>query len=228
MWDEEYDDGLPDAAFTETELAAGVQHIMRTGDPNATSSDRRISGNSSGYLFIAGSWDLQPLRFETFAQARAWAQANPGGAFKRTGDGQGFEVKSMPARNTSANDLSISTFFERTAEIREMVPHLENVLSHSAGNHRGVRMQPFDPKTWAAELSQLTIVQRERLRLVLSTHLAKSRADLTLLVNTINHTRGMKAGHYGEELSERLHEFMKSVLADIDRWLITPPSHQRP
>lgn len=35
------DDGLPDAAFTEDELAAGVQHIMRTGNPNATSSGRR-------------------------------------------------------------------------------------------------------------------------------------------------------------------------------------------
>lgn len=38
--DEDDDEGLPDAAFTEDELAAGVQHIMRTGDPNATSSGR--------------------------------------------------------------------------------------------------------------------------------------------------------------------------------------------
>jgi hypothetical protein len=215
MWDED-DEGLPDAAFTETELAAGVQHIMRTGDPSATSSNRRISANRDGDPFIADSYEIQPLRFETFAQARAWAQANPGGTFKRTGDGQAFEVKSIPVRNTSTNDSSVSTFFERTAEIREMVPHLENVLSQSAGNHRGVRMQPFDPQTWAAEFSQLSITQRERLRLVLSTHLSKSRADLTVLVSTISHTRGMKAGHYGEELSERLHSWKACLLTLID------------
>ena len=41
-WDDD-DDGLPDAAFTEDELDAGVQHIMRTGNPNATSSGRSKS-----------------------------------------------------------------------------------------------------------------------------------------------------------------------------------------
>jgi hypothetical protein len=41
IWDDD-DGGLPDGAFTEDELAAGVQHIMRTGDPDATSSGRRI------------------------------------------------------------------------------------------------------------------------------------------------------------------------------------------
>lgn len=86
-WD---DDGLPDAAFTEDELAAGVQHIVRTGDPDATSSGRRpipcddpahdIENDQRTHdaYDLLSSRAAAHLRFETFAQARAWSQANLG------------------------------------------------------------------------------------------------------------------------------------------------------
>jgi len=56
--DDENDSGLPDAAFTELELAAGVQHIARTGDPDATSSGRVRDGRVRHYVedeFASGS-----------------------------------------------------------------------------------------------------------------------------------------------------------------------------
>jgi hypothetical protein len=58
-WDENDDDdgGLPDAAFTELELAAGVQHIMRTGDPNATRSNSgRTSPHGRSRHRLGSSW----------------------------------------------------------------------------------------------------------------------------------------------------------------------------
>lgn len=228
MWDENDDDGLPDAAFTEAELAAGVQHIMRTGDLNATSSDRRVSRGRSGYADIADTWDVQPLpsadssvslRFETFAQAQAWAQANPGRAFKRAADGQGFEVKSMPARYTSTDPFGIPTYLERLVEIRQMVPHLSDVLNKSASNHRAVRMEPFYQQTWETELNQLTTAQLERLRLLISAEIDEDAAKLSQLTEAVKHNRNMKAGQYGEGLIWRLQEVREGALADIDRLL---------
>ena len=105
--DDDDDDGLPDAAFTEDELAAGVQHIMRTDNPDATSSGRRpIPWDEPAYDTeddqctqdaddVLSSRATAPLRFETFAQARAWSQANPGKVFTRAADGRGFESKHL-------------------------------------------------------------------------------------------------------------------------------------
>lgn len=116
-WEDDDDDdpdGLPDAAFTEDELAAGVQHIVRTGNPNATSSGRNrvpwsLESVESGIeAILVDADDALPSRsaasfcFESFAQARAWAQSNPGGVLTRAADGSGFEGK-FARRDQSVN-----------------------------------------------------------------------------------------------------------------------------
>lgn len=106
-WDEddESDGGLPNAAFTELELAAGVHHIARTGDPDASSCGRgrygrshdcvedelESGGEASGQ---AGAGEPELLHFATFEDARIWAQQSPGRAFSRGPDGSGFHAKS--------------------------------------------------------------------------------------------------------------------------------------
>lgn len=95
------DDGLPDEAFTEDELAAGVQHIMRLGTEYASSSRRR-HGHSFSFDDLdneeedENETNLSALRFESFAQAQAWARSNPGRTFTRAADGNGFEATPIP------------------------------------------------------------------------------------------------------------------------------------
>ena len=234
--DDEDDDGLPDAAFTEDELAAGVQHIMRTGDPNATFSglmplswlvDDENSESTQEANVIPASASGASLRFETFAQARGWAQANPGGAFKRATDGRGFEAKpTLHNRSIDSAQPPVGSYSERWAEIESMTPHLHDVLTNSAGNHRIVSMRPFYRSTWEAELSRLNTAQLRRLRLVLAVDLDEGRKNLFGLTEEIKRNRRMKAGHYGEELLERIHEVIEGALKDIDRHLVKiPDSH---
>lgn len=74
-----YDDGgLPDAAFTEDELAAGVQHLAR-GDDRSYFDDEYEA--------------QEPVTFVTFQKAIAWAKNNPGRAIIRSQDGSGFVIK---------------------------------------------------------------------------------------------------------------------------------------
>jgi hypothetical protein len=238
-WEDDDDDGLPDAAFTEDELAAGVQHVMRTGNPNATSSGRRPASCSLGPVDDVGgefaedaedvlsSCSKAPLRFETYAQARAWAQANPGRVFTRASDDHGFVAK--PAlHDQSANPAQheIDSYRKRSTEIRAMAPHLHDVLSKSASNHRRLVMRPFYRTTWQTELSRLSTAQLKRLRLLVSVHLEDGRKHLHLLYAEMRRFPSMKAGHYGEALSAQLNEILEGALADIDRHLIEVQGHR--
>ena len=229
-WDDD-DDGLPDAAFTEDELDAGVQHIMRTGNPNATSSGRSKSlswtadeggGEStqqSGNRLSSSSG--ASLRFETFAQARAWAQANPGGAFKRATDGRGFEIKPTPhSRSVNLKQPEVGSNWDRSTEIKSMAPHLHDVLANSAGSYRSISMRPFYRSTWEAELGRLSTAKLRRLRLLVSVHLEESRMYLRDIYDQTRRSHRMKAGHYGEELHERTNEIMEGALEDIDKCLV--------
>lgn len=228
------DDGFPDAAFTEDELAAGVQHIMRTGNPNATSSSRRPvssslepvdDANGAGECVedakdVVSSRGAATLRFETYAHARAWAQANPGRVITRASDGHGFQTK--PARHEhSVNPVQreIDSYLNRSTEIMAMAPHLHDVLSKSAFNSRSILMRPFYRSTWQAELSRLTTGQLKRLRLLLAVHLEDSRKRLRLRYAEMRRFPSIKPGHYGEALSERVNEVKEAALADIDRRL---------
>jgi len=112
-WEDDDDDdgGLPDAAFTELELAAGVQHVVRTGDPNATSSGRRRysrtpdnsghecvhDGVSDDFVHVG---DETTLHFDTFEQAQTWARTRPGRTFTRASTGAGFEAKTTGEKST--------------------------------------------------------------------------------------------------------------------------------
>lgn len=229
-WDED-DDGLPDAAFTEDELAAGVQHIMRTGDPDATSSGRRPMswslepvGDGDGEGDCAEDADDVPfsstvatLRFETFAQALAWAQLNPGRVIARGSDGHGFEAK--PVRHERSVNLvqrGIDAYLNRSTEIKAMAPHLHDVLSKSASNSSRLFMRPFYRSTWQAELNRLNANQLKRLRLLVAVHLEDNRKDLRQLYAEMRRFRSMTPGEYGEALSEKINEIMEGALADID------------
>jgi hypothetical protein len=232
-WDDNDDDGLPDAAFTEDELAAGVQHILRTGDPNATSSGSRpafsrhepIDNEPRNAAYECdedvGEAMMSPitaaLRFSTFAEARAWAQANPGVVIVRASDGHGFGVKS-DSRKRSVNPAQreIGSYLQRSAEIKALVPHLYDVLSNSASSSYRVVMRPFYRRTWQAELQRLNAGQLARLRVLLAVHLEDSRNELRFIYAEIRRFPSMKAGQYGEALSERIHEVMEGALIDID------------
>lgn len=232
-WDDNDDDGLPDAAFTEDELAAGVQHILRTGDPNATSSGRKPASSRHEPIDNetrnaahecaedAGDAMMSPITaalcFSTFAEARAWAQANSGAVIVRASDGHGFGVKSDPRkRSVNSAQREIDSYLKRSAEIKALVPHLYDVLSKSASNSYRVVMRPFYRGTWQAELQRLNTGQLERLRILVAVRLEDSRNRLRQLYAEMRRFPSMKAGHYGEALSERLHEVMEGALIDID------------
>lgn len=237
-WDDDDDDGLPDAAFTEDELAAGVQHIMRTGNPDATSSGRKpIPWDEPAWDMddqrnqdvddVLSSRASAPLRFETFAQARAWSQANPGKVFTRAADGHGFEFKPvLPAQRANSSQQELKNYSQRSSEIKALAPQLQDVLSKSSSNAHHITMRPFDRCIWEDELSRLNTAQLSRLRLLVAVHLAESREFLRQIDAAMRRfPRSMKAGDYGEDLKKLLHEFMEKALKDIDQRLPKSTSH---
>jgi hypothetical protein len=100
-----------------------------------------------------------------------------------------------------------------------MAPHLHDVLTKSASNSKRLCLRPFHLGTWQAELNRLSADQLKRLQLLVTVHLEDSRKNLRLLYAEMRRFPSMKAGHYGEELSERLNEIMEGALADIDTHL---------
>jgi len=81
------DDGLPDAAFTEDELAAGVQHLARGHWRDDSSDEHKI---------------IESEYFETYKDAMSWAKNHPGKVITRAPDGQRFMLK----KNSKENGLS--------------------------------------------------------------------------------------------------------------------------
>jgi hypothetical protein len=221
-WDDDDDNGLPDAAFTEDELAAGVQHIMRTGDPDAISSghrraspalepvddgdkDDKCAEDADDVLF---SRSAATMRFGTYSQALACPHPSPGRVITRASDGLGFESK--PARHEQSVDplqRRLDSFRNRSAEIRAMAPHLDGVLCLA---------RPFYRSTWHAELSRLRTGQLKRLRLLVAAYLQENREELRLLYDEMQRSRSMRAGDYGEADMEQDSEIMEEALADIE------------
>lgn len=167
-----------------------------------------------------------PLRFETFAQARAWSQAKPGKVFTRAADGRGFEYKHLlpvpavvHAQDVNSIEQGINNYLQRSSEIKALAPHLEDVLSNSASNSYRVRMRPFDRRIWEDELSRLNTAQLSRLRLLVAVELEADRKELRRLNAEKRRFPSMKAGHYGEELTELVNEVMEKALKDIDKRL---------
>lgn len=208
------DDDLPDVAFTEDELAAGVQHIARTGNPNATSSGRRTASWSQEPIEDEGDVLLSPspapLRFETYALARDWAKVNLGGVIMRASDGHGFEAR--PA----SSGRSTNEMWGRRHEMKGIAPHLHEVMSKSGSNDYNLFIQPFNRSTWERELSELRLAQLSRLRVLVAFELQTGREYLRRLYAEMRRFPKMRYGEYGQELFEKLNEILEGALADID------------
>lgn len=212
-WD---DEDLPDAAFTENELTAGVQHVLRTGDPNATSSYHRKSSHvhESSDAVDDEFTDKpdEPTRFETFAVALDWAKANPGRSFSRVPSGRGFEPKpSRPTRRSTSEAQRV-----RCSEMKALAPHLHEVLTKSGSGSYGVVMRPLYRSTWSAELSRLDVAQLRRLRLLLVLDLEDNRTYLSQLYAEMRRFPSMRGGDYGQELFEKLQGVIKGAIADVE------------
>lgn len=181
MWIQDSDDdmGLPDAALTQDELDAGVQHIMRSG--YAGSPGPRSSIENRGALFTP---QFNTLHFPTYELAQAWAKANPGNAFSRAANGFGFEAKLTglsPApvvcvENSSSHDelaygnrqRLCEDRIKRSDELRELSPHAyksfecwSNCYSHSFPHL-------FSRNVFMTEIQDLSKDQRNRLRVLLA------------------------------------------------------------
>jgi hypothetical protein len=90
IFDDDDDQGLPDAAFTEDELAAGVQHLAR-GDSSHSNSSNQSS---------------QTIVFQTFQEAKEWAKNNPGNTITRCQNQQGFMVVNNKIKKHSVTNES--------------------------------------------------------------------------------------------------------------------------
>lgn len=84
-----------DAAFTQDELNAGMQHTMRAGRADGSRPQyvsKELEGAVQGKPALAES-PVGVTRFATYAEAQAWAKADPSSAFSRKAGGHGFESK---------------------------------------------------------------------------------------------------------------------------------------
>lgn len=210
IWNEN-ENGLPDAAFTEDELTSGVQHIVRTGNPNATSSqsgkpyddvhiDNKITDNSNA-----------PAHFKTFAQALAWSKENPGKSFTRAANGIGFEAKHSRSVSDSRDRYS------KPSEIKILSPELNKVLTKSGSLRGGAVIEPLDRRKWDAELSRLSVAQLSRLRSLLVLELEKNRSYLRDVYAQMQRSPKMRSVNYGQDLFEELQVVIKGAIMDIEK-----------
>ena len=229
-WDD--DDGMPDAAFTEDELKAGVQHIMRSGRADACSSQV-----PQRFQPAPAQVGRDVLRFETYEQAQVWAKANPGRAFTRAADGHGFEAKvrpiasAMPACHPtpearlrpSSLQQELDRHVRSMRELCVLSPHVHNVLTKSGERSRWL----FSQATFIAELESLDRQERARLRMLLHEELQDWKKHLRDVENAIKHDRRMKPGNYGEEGSRWLIKLQERALVILDEHNNKPISGSR-
>lgn len=101
-----------------------------------------------------------------------------------------------------------------------MAPHLHDVLSHSGSNRYRVVLRPLYQLVLDDELSRLNTAQLCRLRPLVAVQLKKDREYLRQLYAEMRRfPRSMKAGYYGENLTELVNEVMEKALKDIDERL---------
>lgn len=224
---DEHDDGLPDEAFTEEELRAGVQHIMRSGG-----ASRHTIEEDEDYASVSGGTSeshTQELRFNTFAEASAWAKDHPGKPFTRCPDGRGFLASASvgppaPARTSAPKKKlfggrlyfpgahPIIQFLE---ELRVLSPHLHHVWNDSRFNQWKTIVPPFSAQKFDADLSRLGREDIVRLKDLLDDHFEYEKKDLAWLLSEIRRDRRMKAGHYGEDLKQILIEIEGQAIAIV-------------
>ncbi|WP_418319954.1 hypothetical protein [Piscinibacter sakaiensis] len=223
--DEDDDDGLPDDAFTETELKAGVQHLMRSKPRHPSQSPH---ANDDRQLSTGSDQTLPQMRFTTFPEAVAWSQSHPGHAFTRSPDGQGFVLcKPAPARRRSRalRDAASSVWNfdsdwvgvfggkERDywRELLAISPYLHSALRD--GNW-------VSPSKFAPDIAKLTRGQTFFLASMLSAHLDNELLCLELIYE--QGERGMRLK--GTELAEHepTIENLERVISMINAFLAEP------
>lgn len=241
--EEDEDDGLPDEAFTEDELAAGVQHIVRTGDPDATTSGRRRSAPVYDEEFRTldavdeqAPHIVKTLRFETLDQAREWAKANPGEMFTRTSDGRGFEARlTLQTKNeTNFNKIFPKSggidFFRRQKpdehrrrmmQIMGYAKPLYYVINYSGGNCNIVTMRRFDVNAWQACMNNLDAGKLKYVHFLVTEHLNHWRKTLQQLDPDPRSLSRVKSGisSGGEELIKATNKVAEWALIDIENRL---------
>lgn len=232
-WDD--DDGLPDAAFTQDELDAGVQHIMRSGSADAGRS-RYLGEEQEDESQAQPAPARSPggvLRFATYAEAKAWAMANPGSPFSRAADGRGFEAKvrvvvsaTQASRPTSTSRMppddpergvwGLSQFME---ELKVLSPEVHGIWHKSGSRGRTLLLYPFSNATFVSEIERLSGEKRARLREILAVILQCAKKDLKDLEAIIRRDRRMWSGDYGVEMDHRLNELHERAIVILDEYI---------
>ncbi|WP_312183475.1 hypothetical protein [Massilia timonae] len=242
--DDDDDDGLPDAAFTELERAAGVQHIVRTGNPNAFSSGRRSNVwpsreetydrlyNSGTRLGLAHASDNTPLHFDTFQQARAWAIQRPGRAFTRAASGTGFDekvaqvppassrsVKPPASSPVSAKDHEDGERRKRMRELNDLSVHIYTMLTFASPGGAKTRRVPyeFDEGLFTWDLQLCNVQDLPRLRAILLIQIGEMQADLSGLLDPENYYQSEKK-YYGSFHTAQHIKMMRQAVAVLDAY----------
>lgn len=233
-FDDDDDDGLPDAAFTQGELDAGVQHIMRSKRADAFQI-RRSTHNLDEDRRESLSTQLpsDTLKFATFAHAQAWAKANPGCVFSRATDGEGFvgkykaeivtahRINSASSVQDSRSDWKRNLDDQRQLEIelKQLLPYISNAL-HCWGNSNSVRFkQPFTDSAFIAEIGKISKGELKRVRDILVIELQNNLKELRTIESHIRNDRRMKAGNYGEFSFRAVNVRIQRALDLIDDYI---------
>jgi hypothetical protein len=218
----EDDEGLPDAAFTEDELEAGVQHIMRSGRtdrgsfhtfPNALclSADRtRVPEDSR---------DTRQLRFQTYTEALEWARTHPGQPFSRSPDGTGFAVLE-DARSVS--ESALKRVDDSLEQLSALSPHLHYILTKSISTARKDIVVPFSAPAFMADLDRLSPKDLLRLKDLLDDRVRREKEKLTWLLRAISRDYRMRSqptGSYGEEMNRKLIGIQELAISTLDALL---------
>ncbi len=230
---EEDHDGLPDAAFTQDELDAGVQHIMRSGRDNPSQSQSggcpRDDDEACPRPQPSSSIGFAP-HFSTFALAQSWAKANPGCSFSRAIDGSGFVGRPKASIGSAGSDDSVSSRAETPTnhevgrrepgwidkELKQLSPYTRSILE-CWGNSRGYHFtHVFSELKFNAEITRLGETKCARLRYLLSEDLRWQLNLIEEFEKATRRNRRMMSGHHGEPEMRAVNERIRLALALID------------
>jgi hypothetical protein len=209
---------LPDAAFTELELKAGVQHIMRSGYGG---QERRPRWNS--HRRLDSEDDLEPLRdaqqadpsslyfarrrerpdyrswsvqFRTYRSALDWSTHHPDIPFTRDPRGQGF-IAQVPGKEERGP-------LEDRRELEKLSAHLAFIMKNSGSNRWRLKVQPFHEHAFCLELNCLGRQDLYRLWDLLGERIRWSRQYLAEIEAESRRFPSMRSKDYGEPLFEAL------------------------
>lgn len=214
------DGGLPDAAFTDDELEAGVQHLMRGTSGKSKYADldevpsyeRRSSGTVEE--LTPGP---TPLYFATFRGASEWSRASSGAPFTRAADGQGFTPK-VDARATPVTNRYLPSRWLKPADRSKRLEEFSSALLkylphlHAVYTGRPIRIR-LSRSALAKDISRLGREAAGYLRPVLVEHLEMSRVELA----GVMYWQARRRGDLGVSQRERFIQTQEIAISMLDR-----------